>query len=93
MSSLVFPILLLSSISLHYSVKKIFLSLLSILWSSAFRWVYLSFSLLLSLLFFSQLFVRPPLTTISSFGGWFWSLLPVKFYELASIVLQTLYQT
>ena len=46
MSSLIFPILLLSSISLHCSVKKIFLSLLSILWNSAFRWVYLYFSLL-----------------------------------------------
>ena len=91
-SSLVFPILLISSISLHCSVK-IFLSLLSILWSSAFRWVNLSFSLLLSLLFFSQLFVRPPLTTISFFWGWFWSLPSVKFYELPSIVLQTLYQT
>ena len=75
MTSLVFPILLLSPFSLHCSVKKIFSSLLSILWSSAFRWVYLSFSLLLSLLFFSQLFVRPPLTTISFFWGWFLSLL------------------
>jgi len=67
MSSLVFPIPLLSSISLHCSVKKLFIYLLSILWNSAFRWVNLSFSLLLSLLFFSQLFVRPPLTTISFF--------------------------
>ena len=87
MSSLVFPIPLLSSISLHCSVKKLFIYLLSILWNSAFRWVNLSFSLLLSLLFFSQLFVRPPLTTISFFWGWFWSLPPVKFYELPSIVL------
>ena len=66
-SSLAFPILLLSSISLHCWVKKIFFSLLSILWSSTFRWVYLSFSLCLSLLFFSQLFLRPPLTAISFF--------------------------
>ena len=42
--SLVFPILLLSSISLHCSLRKVFLSLLAILWNSAFRWVYLSFS-------------------------------------------------
>ena len=42
--SLVFPFLLFSSISLHYSLKKTFLSLLAILWKSAFRWVYLSFS-------------------------------------------------
>ena len=51
--SLVFPILLFSSISLHWSLRKAFLSLLAILWNSALRWVYLSFSLLLfvSLLF------------------------------------------
>ena len=52
--SLVFPILLLvSSISLLWSLRKAFLSLLAILWNSAFKWVYLSFSLLLftSLLF------------------------------------------
>ena len=42
--SLVFPILLFSSISLHWSLRKAFLSLLVILWNSAFRWVYLSFS-------------------------------------------------
>ena len=37
-------ILLFSSISLHCSFKKAFWSLLAILWNSAFRWVYLSFS-------------------------------------------------
>ena len=41
--SLVFPILLFSSISLHGSLRRAFLSLLAILWNSAFRWVYLSF--------------------------------------------------
>ena len=45
--SLVFLILLFSSISLHRSLKKAFLSLLAILWNSAFKWVYLSFSPLL----------------------------------------------
>ena len=44
---LVFPILLFSSISLHWSLRKAFLSLLAILWNSAFKWVYLSFSHLL----------------------------------------------
>ena len=45
--------LLLSSSSLHWSLRKAFLSLLAILWNSAFKWVYLSFSplLLASLLF------------------------------------------
>ena len=51
--SLVFPILLFSSISLHWSLRKAFLSLLSILWNSAFKWAYLSFS---PLLFASLLF-------------------------------------
>ena len=48
-----FPILLFSSISLHWSLRKAFLSLLAILWNSAFRWLYLSFS---PLLFTSLLF-------------------------------------
>ena len=34
---LVFPIMLFSSISLHWSLRKAFLSLLAILWNSAFR--------------------------------------------------------
>ena len=54
--SLVFPILLFSSVSLHWSLRKAFLSLLAIFWNSAFKYVYLSFSLV----FFSQLFVSPP---------------------------------
>ena len=42
--SLVFPILLFFSISLHWSLRKAFLSLLAILWNSAFKWVYFLFS-------------------------------------------------
>ena len=44
--SLVFHILLFSSVFffLHWSLKKVFLSFLAILWNSAFKWVYLSFS-------------------------------------------------
>ena len=51
--SLVFPSLSFSYISFHWSLWKAFLSLLAILWNSAFKWVYLSFSSLLlgSLLF------------------------------------------
>ena len=45
--SLFFPILLFSSISLYYSLMKAFLSLLVILWNSAFSWVYISLSPLL----------------------------------------------
>ena len=53
--SLVFPILLFSSVSLNYSLEKAFLSFLAILWNSVFRLVYLSHSPLpfASLLFFS----------------------------------------
>ena len=40
--SLVFPIPVFSSISLHGSLRKTFLSLLAILWNSAFSWVYFS---------------------------------------------------
>ena len=42
--SLVFPILLFSSISLHWWLRKAYLSLLVILWNSSFKWVCLSFS-------------------------------------------------
>ena len=42
--SLVSLILLLFSISLQWSLRKAFLSLLPVLWTSAFKWVYLSFS-------------------------------------------------
>ena len=91
--SLVFLILLFSSMSLHWSLKKAFLSLLAIIWNSAFRCLYLSFSPLL--LFFSQLFVRPPQTAILLFcisisWGWSWSLPPVQCHEPLSIVLQAL---
>ena len=51
--SLVFPVLLFSSISFHCSLKKPFLSLPVILWISASSWVYLSLSVCLSLLFLS----------------------------------------
>jgi len=54
--SLVFPILLFSSISLHWSLRRAFLSLFALLWSSAFKWVYLSFSALpLTSLLFSAI--------------------------------------
>ena len=52
--SLVFPILLFSCISLHWSLRKAFLSLLAILWNSAFRCLYLCFSPL----FFASLLFR-----------------------------------
>ena len=55
------------------------------------------FLLCLSLLFFSQLLVRPPQTTILPFcisfsWGWSWSLPPVQCHKPLSIVLQALFQ-
>ena len=93
--SLVFPILLFSSIPLHCSFKKA-LFLPAILWNSAFNWVYLfPFLPSLSLLFSPQLFVKSPQTTtlfscISFSLGWFWSPPPVQCYKPLSIVLQAL---
>ena len=52
----------------HWSLRKAFLSLLAILWNSAFKWVCLPFLICLSLIFFSQLFVRPPQTIILPFA-------------------------
>ena len=55
--SLVFFILLFSSISLHWSRRKAFLCLLAILWNSTFRWIYLPFSPLpFASLLFSAIF-------------------------------------
>ena len=53
------------------------------------------FLLCFSLLFFSQLFVRPPQTVILLFfisfpWGWFWSLFPVQCPKPPSIVYQAL---
>ena len=71
--------------------ESFFLSLLAILWNSAFRCLYLSFS---PLLFASLLFtaiLRPPQTAILLFcisfqWGWSWSLSPVQCHEPQSIV-------
>ena len=94
---LVFPILLFSSLSLHCSLRKAFLSYLSLLFFGALHSdeCIFPFLLWLSLLFFSQLFVRPPQTTILPFcisfsWGWFWSLPSVQCYE--PIVFQALCQ-
>ena len=95
--SLVFltPILFFSSISLHCSLRKAFSSLLLILQNSALNGYIFPFHFCLLLLFFSQLFARPPQTTtlpscISFSWGWFCSTPPVQCYEPSSIVLQEL---
>ena len=61
--SLVFPILLFSSVSLHWSFKKAFLPLLAVLWNSASSCYIFPFLPCLSHLFFTQLFVKLPQTT------------------------------
>ena len=68
--SLVFPILLFSSISLHWSLRKVFLFLLASLWNASNGYIF-PFLLWFSLLFFSLLFVRPPQTTIFPFLHFF----------------------
>jgi len=60
---------------LHCLLKKAFLSLLAILWNSAFRWVYLSFSslpftYLFGLPWVAQLVKNPP----AMWESWVWSL-------------------
>jgi len=94
--SLVFPILLFFSISLHCSLKKAFLHLLAILWNSAFDWVYLFLSpfLLASHLpsaickaFSENLFAFLYIFSI----GTICSLPPVQYYGPLSIVLQALF--
>ena len=85
--SLVFPILLFSSISLHWSLKKTFLSLLAILWNSAFRCFYLSFSPLLftSLLFTAICKLRQQLKERSLCDMWLKrKIIRCKYMELDS---------
>ena len=95
--SQVFPILLFSPISLHWSLRKAFLSLHAVLWNSAFKWEYLSFPPLLFASLPLQLFIRPPQTVILLFcisfsWGWSWSLSAVQCHKLPPIVHQALYQ-
>ena len=92
--SLGIPILF-SSIFLHWSLRKAFLSPLAIFWTLHSDAYIFPFLLCLSLLYFSQLFVRPPQTTIFTFciyfsWGWSWSLPPIQCHKPLSIVLQAL---
>ena len=95
MRSIIFPIQLFSSISLHWSLRKAFLSLLAVLWNSALKWLYLSFS---PLPFASLLFTAICKDSwdnhfafyISFSWGWSWSLPLVQCHEPPSIVLQAL---
>ena len=99
MRSLIFLILLFSSISLHWSLRKAFLSLLIILWNSTFRWVYFYFSPLpLASLLFSAIckassdnhFAFLHFFFFKMVISSFWSLHSIQCYEPPSIVLQVL---
>ena len=92
--SLLFPILLFSSISLSCSLRKPFLYLLGILWNSAFGCVYLSLSLLpFTSLLFSAIWKASLennlLSCIYFSFRWFWLPPPVQCYEPLFIVLHT----
>ena len=93
--SLVFPILLFSSVSLHWSLRKAFVCLLAILWNSALNWEYLSVSPLpLASLLLSAI-LRPLQTSILPFciscsWRWSWSLPPVQCHKSQFIDLQAL---
>ena len=93
---LVFTILLFSFISLHWSLRKAFLSLLAILWNSAFKWVYLSFSyslfasLLVTAICKASSDIHFVFFCISFSWGWSWSLSPVQCHEPPSIVHEAL---
>ena len=88
--SLLFPILLFSSTSFHNSLKKVFLSLLAILWNSAFSWVCFSLSSLLFAPVLSSAMCKASsdyhFAFLNSFSlGWFWLLPPVRFETLSSV--------
>ena len=96
--SLVFPIRLFSSVSLHRSLRKSFFYLSMLFFGTLhLDGCIFPFLLCLSHLFFFQLFIRLPETTILPFcisfsWGWSWSLPVVQWHEPPSIVLQVLYQ-
>ena len=75
--------------------RKAFLSLLAILWNSAFKWEYLSFSpLLFAFLLFTAICKASSDShfafCISFSWGWSWFLSPVQCHKPLSIVHQAL---
>ena len=85
--SLVFPILLFSSSSLHWSLRKAFLSLLAILWDSAFKWVYHSFSPLpLASLLFSAICKASSENHFAFLHSFFLGMVLIILYNDASLM-------
>ena len=80
---------------LHWSLRKTFLSLLTILWNSALKWIYLCFSLVpLASLLFSVICKTSSGNHFAFlsffFWGCSWSLPPVQCHKPQSIILQAL---
>ena len=84
--SLVFPILLFSSISLYWSHRKTFLPLLAILWNSAFRWVKRKVPLLLLTSFFSSAICKASLDNHFAFLHFFLFRVVFRMYLLYSVM-------
>ena len=88
-SSLVFHIISFSFISLHWSLRKAFLSLLAILWNSAFRCVYLYFSpLLFASLLFTAVYKASPDSHFAFFSFLFHGggLDPCLLYNVTNLI-------
>ena len=94
--SLVFPILFFPSISLYWQHRKAFLSPFAILWNSAFKWIYLSFSPLpFAYLLFSDIFKASSDNHFAFLQFFFLGMVFITtsctIYEPLSIVLLALY--
>ena len=92
---LVLPFLLLPSISLYCSFKKAFLSLLAILWNSAFSWLYHSHSPLLFPFHLSSAIFKASSDNHFAFSHFFFFVIflfaaPVQYYGCLFTVLQVL---
>ena len=85
--SLVFPLLLFSSVIEHCSLKKTFLSLLAIYWNSAFNWMYISLSpLLLTSLHF---FIIHKAYSKNHFAFLLWFFFGMVLFTTSCTILQT----
>ena len=91
----VLHILLFSSISFHWSLRKAFLSLLAILWNYAFKWVYLCSSLPFTPLLFLAIYKASSDNHFAFLNFFFLGMIlitaSVQCHEPPSIVLQALY--
>ena len=96
-------LLLFPGLSLFIYFPFIFISwrLITLQYCSSFyhtlTWISHGFTFFFSLIFFFQLFVRPPQIIILPFcisfsWGWSWSLPPVQCHEPSFLVLQAVYQ-